>query len=29
MIQNHLSKGKYRVDVPTIINMVQCPYVKL
>lgn len=29
LLQNHLSMGKFRVDVPTIISMISCPYVRL
>ena len=29
MVKNHLSVGRYKVDIPTIISMISSPYVKL
>ena len=29
LLQNHLTMGKFRVDVPTLISMISCPFVRL
>ena len=29
LLQNHLTMGKFKVDVPTLISMISCPFVRL